>query len=379
MLRLLGSILLSMTLSAQLIACGAEDSAEPSGEVGPSDVEEAGDALSSEGDTLGGARDASGPPGPPGDAMGPGPGQRGLRHGFFAVHLDPGANPGLADGTPDPSRPKAHFDELSDLVEAADVHGHKLTLMFTAQWAAHMVSPLCEPPADALPPEGAYTYASEAHSTCLSLIRAFEAQGHEIAFHHHPEVAPASWDGFSNQPGDELLPGYLGTVDALLAYVSALPAMGPEAITAGTTEEYPQGTHYLRVMSARGPTPYVGPDALGDLASRPCSWFEDGNHVWRVRMRGMTPTLADELDRAYRDLAEAPEAYTVGFVTHAKDVDGALETYVALFTQLDALGLTLQGLSAAVGNYPYTQGDPASDTAHGCPEDEALDMDKATP
>ena len=122
-------------------------------------------------------------------------GAAGLRHGFFAVHLDPGSTPGLPDGTPNPARPMAHLDELTALVEAADVHGHALTLMFTAQWASHVVSPACQVPSA----PGAYLYNGAELTDCLSLIRAFEAQGHEIAFHHHPTSAPNSWDGYSNQ------------------------------------------------------------------------------------------------------------------------------------------------------------------------------------
>ena len=299
-------------------------------------------------------------------------GGRGLAYGFFAIHLDPGPVSGLPDGTPNPSRPKAYLDALVWLVEAADTLGHTLTLMFTAQWAAHIASPLCElPPGEGLSPEG-YAYQGEDYEDCLSLVRAFEAHGHEIALHHHPESAPASWDGFSNELEDAKKQGYLGSVDDLLAYVAAVPLGGAQAITAATTEEFPSGAHHIRVTSARGPTPYEGPEALGDLASRPCAFEEGGARVWRMRMRTLAPTHAVELSQAARELSQTSPAYTAGFVTHAKDVEGSHETYTALFSQLDSLGITLQALSEVVARYGYTQGAPDPEGARACPADEAL-------
>lgn len=297
---------------------------------------------------------------------------RGLRYGFFAVHLDPGPVSGLPDGTPNPSRPKAYFDELTQLITSADAYGHKLTLMFTAQWAAHIASPLCElPKSEGLSP-GGYAYRGEEYGDCLSLVRAFEAHGHEIALHHHPESAPASWDGFSNSQEDAEKQGYLGSVDDLLAYVAKLPKGGAQAINAATTEEFPSGPHNIRVTSARGPTPYEGPDALGDLASRPCAFEEESDRVWRVRMRTLAPTHAAELAQAADELSEVSPPLTVGFVTHAKDVDGAIGTYESLFTQLEALGIQLEALSAAVAHYPYTEAAPDPEGEYACPADEAL-------
>jgi len=254
------------------------------------------------------------------------------------------------------------------------VYDHKLTLMFTAQWAHHVASDSCLVPLhDTLPP-GTYAYQDEVHESCLSLVRGLEAYGHEIGLHHHPTTARASWDGFSNDPsliGDD---EYLGTMDDLLDYVAAVPAGGASAITAGTTEEYPESSHSLKFMSARGPTEYMDADNRGDLASTPCAWDGEGTDVWRFRMRSLSLEAIDELQLAHVDLADGATRYTAGFVTHAKDAAAPDPVpFAALFAELHGLGITLQGLSAAAGRYSYTSGDPGTDTTHGCPPDEALE------
>ena len=345
-----------------------------SGDTSAQDTSSSPDVPSTE-DTSPPEPDQQGPPPDTGTPDVDPPGPVGLVHGFFAIHLDPGGNPTLPDGTPDPARPLEYLDDLTSLVEAADVHDHKLTLMFTGQWAAHMVSPLCEVPPDGELPPGKYAYQNAIHESCLELIRAFEAHGHEIAIHHHHEASPASWDGFSNDPAHVTELGYLGTVDDLLAYVSALPVEGASSVQGATLEEYPQGEHFIRITSARGPVAYVNPQDRGDLASTPCSWEEDGNHVWRFRMRNANgPTIGDEISLAAEQLGGGDVAYTAGFVTHAKDVAPSLAPYEAILQQLHDLGITLQGLTTVATHYPYTDGDPATDTDHGCPPDEQLDM-----
>jgi len=296
----------------------------------------------------------------------------GLRHAYFAVHLDPGSQPNLPGSTePNPSRGLEYFDDLVSLVEAADTGNHKLPLMFTAQWAAHVLSTNCQLPG----PQGApgYSYQGVTQGDCLALVRAFANHGHEIAFHHHPEAAPNNWDGFTNTPPPHPQ-GYLGTVDDLMTWVAQVPVEGIDSITSGTTEEYPTN-HALRFMGARGPIPYVDADNRGDLASTPCAWTEDGNNVWRFRMRSYSNShsaVRDELQSAATDLAEVPGPWTAGFISHAKDVDGELPNYVLLFDAVSQLGLTIEGLSTVAEHYDWTTGEPAPEGTRACPADEAL-------
>ena len=316
-----------------------------------------------------------------GDADSPGapdtaaPDMGGLKYGYFAIHLDPGADPG--DGnTPSSLRPERYFTTLTDMVVAADAHGHKLTMMFTAQWGHHLGSSDCVVPAQDSMPSGAYEYNGVVHRSCLELVRAFEAGGHEVALHHHPLGAPASWDGFTNdfsalssaQRGE-----YLGTVDDLLTTVSAIPLGGQDSIRAGTLEEFPASAHAVRFTGARGPTPYVSASERGDLASIPCSWKEDDSPVWRFRMRSLGEDALTELDRAAVDLVGSGTEYTVGFVTHAIDAAGPDGVpYERLYAQLDEAGIALQPLSEVGALYGYTARAPEDDREHACPEDEGL-------
>jgi hypothetical protein len=296
----------------------------------------------------------------------------GIRYGYLAVHLDPGGS-STAPGTsePNPSRGIEYFANLVALVEAADIGKHKLTLMFTAQWAAHVLSPTCELPGAV--DSSLYTYRDTEVVTCLELVRAFESYGHEVSFHHHPKGVKASWDGFTNDPPPHP-PGYLGSVDDLMAWGAQIPVGGIDTVRSGTLEEDP-ALHSIRFTGARGPTPYIGAEDLGDLVSQPCAWLENGNAVWRFRMRTYTKGFADiraEAAAAYTDLREVPGPWTIGFVTHAKDVDGALGEYETLFSWLSESEIQLEGLSSVAARYDWTANTPRADGPRACPEDEAL-------
>ena len=297
-------------------------------------------------------------------------------HAFMAVHLDPG-KPAVVDGSPATERASTYLPTLQELIEASEPRGHRLTLMFTAQWAFYLSSESCVLPDDG-DDDGAYLYAGQEHETCLSLVRAWEQAGHELAAHHHPQWAPATWDGFSNEP-EAGGPDCLGDIDALMSYLAPLPQGGLSSFVSATTEEFPTNP-ILRYTAGRGPTPYVDDQERGDLASRPCAWTGDGHPVWRLRMRSFTTpavrqtVLSDELPRAIGDLNGAsPAPYTLGFVTHAKDVDGALPDYLKLFADLADAGIQMETVKEVASRYPYTAGSPtAAVPVHRCPPDERL-------
>jgi len=295
-------------------------------------------------------------------------------YGFMAVHLDPGS-PAVVNDKPAIERAAQYFPTLASLVDAADGAGHVLTLMFTPQWALFVASPVCSVPDDG-DNTPTYRYQGEDVDSCLDLVRAWELHGHEIAMHHHPESAPATWDGFSNTHEG---PNLLGSMDDLMAYVSAIPVSG--VIRSGTTEEFPLSNNTIRYTAARGPTPYVSASNRGDLASVPCAWTEDGAGVWRLRMRAFTnksahnSVLETELPQAVADLEGHPEGpFVLGFVTHAKNVgEEGIENYEALFAALSEASVELRGLEDVAGLYPWTLGDPSDPAApHACPRDEAL-------
>ena len=297
----------------------------------------------------------------------------GLQYGFFAIHLDPGTNPG-DNGVPSADRPIEYLGALTRLVEKADQYDHKLTLMFTPQWAYHVASENCLLPIhDSLPP-GSYSYRNELLDSCLSLFRAFEAWGHEIAIHHHPKDAPNSWDGYSDNTDHMTDEDYLGTTNDLLDIVAEIPTGGISSIRSGTLEEYPTNAYNLKFMSARGPTAYVNPEERGDLASTPCVWSGDGPFVWRLRMRALELDSILELQSAHVQLSDSEVTYTAGFVTHAKDTDGLSSALSdALFAEISARGITFEGLSTVASHYPYTDLDAAPGTEYDCPPDESLE------
>ncbi len=303
----------------------------------------------------------------------------GVTYAYFAVHLDHDSIPvDPASGAPNMNRPRTFWPDLVELVEAADTGGHELTLMFTAQWAYFVLHFVCTVPDDG-DADPAYTYHGGAYDTCLALVRAFEAHGHEIALHHHPFEVPAAWDGYTDLESwqadrdldgvDETYhadgsgphgpdPHYLGTSADLQALVVAIPASG--TVLSATTEEYPAGD--LVYESVGGPNPYVGPDDRGDLLGQPCARDASGHPVWQLRMRQYMEAevqdvvRAEELPAAVTDLAGSPDgAWTAGFVAHPLEVDlTGVAQYTLLFDQLDALGLRLERLADVMAYYPYT-------------------------
>ena len=83
--------------------------------------------------------------------------QEHTRTAFVAIHLEPGSDARTTE------RPAQYWQTLVNLIETADEHNVTLTLMFNPQWATHIL----------------------ANQTKLDLLRSWEAEGHEIAAHHH--------------------------------------------------------------------------------------------------------------------------------------------------------------------------------------------------
>jgi hypothetical protein len=115
----------------------------------------------------------------------------------FVVHCEPtNANETL-------------WGELEALVALADRHNVPLSIDVTAQWAEMIV----------------------ADEDKIAVLERWIDAGHEIACHHHPYWStmdrPATWDGYTNTPINELLlpdrAEYRGTMDEYMALLAALP------------------------------------------------------------------------------------------------------------------------------------------------------------
>jgi hypothetical protein len=305
-----------------------------------------------------------------------------IARAYMAVHLDPGSPAvDLYTGEISHARAVEALPFLAMLIAEAEARDHRLTLMFTAQWASYVQHPDCVVPDDA-DGDGQYEYRGLEYADCLDLMRAYEVTGHEIAMHHHPITAPATWDGYTDllsweadrdhDGADELYfadgggpngpdPLHLGSIAEMMLLVDGVPASGQ--VSSATSEEYPP---YVQVSAAGGPTEYVDMAEPGDLVSTPCAADFDGHGAWQVRMRSFTnnthqdDVMIDELPRALVDVEAAPEPpYTLGFVTHAINVqETGVDQYQTLFTQLSAASLFLEPLVDVVGSYAVTSDDP---------------------
>ena len=309
----------------------------------------------------------------------------GIQTAFFVVHLEPGSPVDPVVGGINHSRAETYLEQLVELTALADTHQHHLTLMWSPQWASYLMSSECDSRL-LTDKTGALAYGSTSHSRCIDLIREMEGTGHEMALHHHPLEAASGWDGFTDESQwtadrdddgvDEVYfsdggglngpdPFYLGTLVDMMDLLDALPMGGENQILSATTEEFPDSVRY---SAAGGYLAYEGPDEPGHLVSRPCATSYNGHGVWQLNMRlfttdtGQRAVLNTELPAAVSDFAVTKEgAYSMGFVTHAKNVDETGSTsYEQLFTELNDLNLSLQTLSEVMESDVRTATDPLS-------------------
>lgn len=300
---------------------------------------------------------------------------------IMVVHLEPGAMPtDPITGLPNTTRASNYFRDLLSLIELADDHAHKITIMFSPQWAYFVSSSACTLPAVGAAP---YEYQGTTPSDCTALFHAIEAHGHEIALHHHPLDAPSGWDGYTSlstweadrdgDGEDETYfsdgggingpdPHHIGDLDAMLATVA--PLSSTLTVRTATTEEFHS---LLKFSVAGGPEPYTSPAEPGDLLSRPCVAQYGENHLWEVRMRLFTSdraqeaVLNQEVPDAIDQLAQGEtNALVFGFVTHALNVsETGLAHYQALFSLLQENNIPMRSTQSVMDAYDETQAAPA--------------------
>lgn len=266
-------------------------------------------------------------------------------HAYFAVHLDAlfeGAAPNVAGG-PNTERAEADFGAVIALVDLADRFDQKLTLLVSPPWAAHLSSPECRvPEPDPLADGGASTGGT--YADCAALVRAIEANGHEIGFRHDGVGAPG-WDGYTDAAPEALPPevraGYVGTLaDAQRGY-ALLSVAGLSGVRVAAADELPDDG-WIAVTSALDPdrawgAPCVGAGGVQELVAHPID-------------------LA-ELAILWESAPAQPQA--LGFAAteldYLADGDGV---FVALFDALAAAGTALEPLSAVAAAFgAATDGD----------------------
>jgi len=112
------------------------------------------------------------------------------------------------------------YETAVKLVQKADEYGFHLTLAFNPQWAEYILL----------------------DREKIKIVKQWQEQGHEIAFHHH-SLNHVDWNGYSNNPDAKNNPiPFLGNVDTGLDLVRnlATPANVTTAMIAGLPIDMPQ-------------------------------------------------------------------------------------------------------------------------------------------
>lgn len=204
---------------------------------------------------------------------------------FIAIHLEPGVDPRTT------IYQDKYWSSLVDLVALADTYNLKLTLEFTPQWASYVL----------------------ADSSKLTLVRSWEAEGHEIAVHHHGPHYASTWDGYTNQVDYVSDPDYIGSISDMMALINQLPSSG-QVLTGGISDDndrspdWPDGVIY----SSEG-----GINGVDDLLGVPTSEDYGGHSVTQLSYAQYTTgALAVSLEDVQYALHTAQDGQVLGIVFH---------------------------------------------------------------
>ncbi|MCR4369475.1 MAG: hypothetical protein NUV67_06235 [archaeon] len=228
---------------------------------------------------------------------------------FIAVHMEAGPIvPYVRDNWP----------VLEELVELADSKGFKLTLQFNPQWGVYILD----------------------DPGRLALLRSWEANGHEIALHHHG-LSHNNWNGYTNEPGRENDPRYKGTITEMMAIMNRLPADG-QMITGSVTDadtDWPRGMLYNTSGGAR----------QQDLLSSPRKAVWNGSEVTIIQHRMYAVGTADaaplsEIEEAYQNM----DGQIMGIVFHVHDYGERGGKIEELFDSLGSNGIEVKSVKSVL-------------------------------
>ncbi|GAB4270402.1 MAG: hypothetical protein Kow0080_14830 [Candidatus Promineifilaceae bacterium] len=240
---------------------------------------------------------------------------------FIAFHLEVSRGP----------RIKTLWPKLEQFMALADQYGVKVTLQFSAPWAD-------------------YVYKSG----LLDTVYAWEANGHEIALHHHGPTHKF-FDGYTNNP-DAIRTdgwyatdyGYLGSMDDLMTFMA--PLSQKDITSAGMSDEetdWPAGVLYFATDSGETPS-------KDDLLSTPVETTHNGYPVVEIYNAGY---LIGHLGDAAVDLNDiehalqtaVPDEY-IGIVFNDETIEqdfAQIEPLFQLFQQYGVQVETVSSLMAA--------------------------------
>ena len=245
------------------------------------------------------------------------PAEAGPRGVFIVLHLEVSSE----------ARIRALWPQLEMFMALADRYGVKVTLQFSWPWAD-------------------YVYKHD----LLDTVHAWEAEGHEIALHHHGPTHKF-FDGYTNAP-DAIRTdgwyatryGYRGNMDNLMAFMAPLSPRG--ILSAGMSDEdtdWPAGVRYFATDSGAAPS-------KDDLLSRPVETVHNGQPVVEIYNAGYeidhlgpaSVTLAD-VERALRDAAA--DEY-LGLVFNDNTLEAHFATIEPLFQLLRDYGVQVETVRA---------------------------------
>lgn len=239
---------------------------------------------------------------------------------FIAIHCEPGNDPMSTNYA------ALNWPALAHLVNSADNHDMKLTLLMNPQWVEYILE----------------------DNVRLNLARSWESNGHELGLHTHgPHMN--NWNGYTNQEHYFNSPDFIGTMDDLMDVVNQLPASGQmiTACIASEDQEYdfPSGITY----ETNG-----GADKFDDLWSIPTEYTWNDVDVLRVTHARYAVPFSDvniDLQQMGRLLDQNESDEVMGIVFHCFEYADNAVPYNALFRLLEGNGIQTNTVSAIIESY----------------------------
>lgn len=240
-----------------------------------------------------------------------------LGSAYLIIHFEPSSDSQIDD----------NWTSLETFIADADAGNHKLTLAFTHHWASNIL----------------------ANSSRLTQVRVWEANGHELALHHHSRDHPTEWDGYSNQRAPNQFQGqiYLGNMSDLMTLMNQLPAGGNIVTAAGDGRE--SDWHPSLLYSAE-----AGVKTLADLVSQPQNKTYSGDVVRMVTKAGFKVHFTSydlNLDHVGAQINNTSAGDILGFVIQNETYSDFLPELQGLFDLLEGRGMPLRSIGDILANY----------------------------
>ncbi|MFH1729826.1 MAG: hypothetical protein ABIA04_15545 [Pseudomonadota bacterium] len=226
---------------------------------------------------------------------------------FIAIHLEPGT--GYKDG----NYQERYWPILPELIASADYYNVKLNLMFNPQWGAYILE----------------------DNDKLTLVRQWEASGHELGFHHHGPNHNGSWNGYTNQEEYKLSKNYLGSIDEAMTILNQLPSCGKIiSSTVGPEEDVQYDLPTEIMYNTEG-----GSEKYDDLSSNPEEREINSQMVWIFKHARLAALSSDinwdlsEMESLIYDGLDTNTTY--GIVFHEHEYDSDPEVFNSFFQILN--------------------------------------------